>query len=399
MTREEIFNSCLEKLGKGNSLMMQLPTGFGKTKLAIMLVNHLCKTVYAGKKTKMLLLVAKTVHKQTWKDEFKKWGGIEVNEVVIECYESLKKHENERFDFIVLDEVHHVGSDIRLDLLSTLHYGYMMGLSATIPFKLRQYLKYQYHSQIVSCDIIEAIEDDILPEPEILLFPLHLDNTVNSEIITVNPKATGTPVDGLYKDIWKYKRDKKTKAFIHCTQRQKHMELCSLIEWEKKRYMSTRSKALETSWLYHCGKRLEYLADCKIKTVQNILRHLQKDRTITFCKTISQSEQLGKNCIHSQNRLATDIYNKFNEKKINHITAVNILNENANLVDCKYAIFCNLSSSDIVVFQRVGRSLRHKHPVIIIPYYVGTREQELVDKLIENLDENFTHVIHSIEEI
>lgn len=397
MTREEIYTSCLEKLGKSNSLLMELATGTGKSRLSILLVNHLCDTVYKGKKVNMLLLVAKTVHKQTWREEFEKWGGIKAN-VTIECYESLKKHANETFDILVLDECHHVGSDIRLDLLSTLHFRYMIGLSATIPRNLKRYFQYKYHSQIVSCDIVEAIEDDILPEPEILLFPLQLDNTRPSETWEINARSKGPVVKGEYRELWKFRRN-KVHAVVSCTQKQKLMEYNSLIDWEKKKYMSSRNKAMEQTWLYHCGKRLEFLSDCKVKIVQVILKHLDKYRTITFCKTINQSELLGKNCIHSQNRKSTEIYDKFNQKKINHITAVNILNENANLVDCKYAIFANLSSSEIIQVQRTGRALRHKHPVIIIPYYVNTREDEIIKKMLEGYNQEYIKEIKSLRDI
>ena len=130
------------------------------------------------------------------------------------------------------------------------------------------------------------------------------------------------------------------------------------------------------------------------------MKHLQKYRTITFCKTINQAEQAGRWCIHSKNgKDAERFYNDFNARKLHHITAVNILNENANLVDCKYAIFCNISASEVIVPQRIGRSMRHKKPVIIIPFYKGTREEELVEKQLADFDKDFIRVIHSIEEI
>lgn len=157
--------------------------------------------------------------------------------------------------------------------------------------------------------------------------------------------------------------------------------------------------AMKQSWLYLCGKRLEFLADCKLQWVKLILHHLDKERTITFCKTIAQTEQLGKNCIHSQNKDATKVYDDFNQKKIDHITAVNILNENANLVDCRYAIFCNISSSEVVIPQRLGRAMRHKSPVIIMPYYQGTREEEVITKMLEGFNKNYIKTIHSIREI
>ena len=373
--------------------MLEAATGTGKTAISIRLINNLCNTLYEGKKTKMLLLVAKRVHKQTWKEEFEKWGGIKVNEVVMECYESLKNHTRESFTFVVLDEVHHVKSEARRQLLKTIKYDYMLGLSATIPKKLMQYLVYNYHAQVVKCSITEAIEDAVLPEPEILLLPLELNNTLLTETWEINAKVKGPVLRGTYRDRWKLKKQ-KVHAIISMTQKQKLMEFDSLIQWEKERYMRTRNVIAERSWLYHCGERLRFLSDCKVSIVKYILKRLEKERTITFCKTIEQCEELGSNCIHSKNADSSKLYEQFNQKKIDHITAVNILNENANLVDCKYAVFTNLSSSEVVSAQRVGRSLRHKHPTIIIPYYKDTREEEIAKKMIEDYNKDFIKTIN-----
>jgi superfamily II DNA or RNA helicase len=254
------------------------------------------------------------------------------------------------------------------------------------------WFKYNYHSEVVSCDIIEAIEDDILPEPEIVLWPLTLETTRKTETLIINPKIKSPVVEVDYKDRWKYKEQKNIRAIVHCTQQQKMLELNSQIDWMKNLYMRTRSKQKEQSWLYLCGKRLEFLADCKLQIVKLLLRKLKNSRTITFCKTIKQSEVLGLNCIHSQNKDAEKVYESFNKKKIKHITAVNILNENANLVDCKYAIFNNLTSSEVMQVQRLGRSMRHKSPVIIIPFYKGTREEEIVTKMFQDYNKDFIKI-------
>lgn len=396
MTREEVYSACETALTKSNCLLLEAATGLGKTAISLKLVNWIASSMYKSRKPKMLLLVAKRVHKQTWKDEFNKWGGISAD-VTMECYESLHKHCGEYFDFIVADEVHHIASDLRLAALKTIRYGYIIGLSATIPRNTKQYFRFHYHAEIVSCDLIEAIDSEVLPEPTILLFPLQMENTRVSETIELNPKAKGPIVYGEYKDYWKLKKQ-KVHAMIRCTQKQKLMDIDKSIEWYKNKAMGG-NMALKQTWLYLCGKRLEFLADCKMQWVKMILHHLDKERTITFCKTIAQTEQLGKNCIHSQNKDAAKIYDSFNAKKIDHITAVNILNENANLVDCKYAVFCNLSSSDLVVYQRLGRSMRHKSPVIIMPYYEHTREQELIEKLSENFNMDYIKVIHSVNDI
>lgn len=404
MTREEIYAQCVEKIAKTNTLLMELPTGYGKSKLSIDLTNYLINSnrYKEAKKISILVLVAKRVHKQTWKDEINKWGGIHhptANiDICMECYESLMKHAGETFDIVILDECHHIGSEKRMHELKTLKAGYIMGLSATIPRKIKQYFKFHYHSEIVSCDIIDAIDSDVLPEPQILLFPLEIENTKQSETIEINSKVQGPVVHGEYKDLWKYKKQ-KVHAILKCTQKQKLIEYDKYIEWAKKKYLLTRSPAVKQSWLYQCGRRLEFLADCKLQWAKLILHHLDKERTITFCKTIEQTEQLGKNCIHSKNKDAEKVYEDFNNKKIDHITAVNILNENANLVDCKYAVFANLSSSEVVIPQRLGRAMRHKSPVIVFPYYKGTREEEILNKMLEGFNRGYIKTIHSINEI
>jgi superfamily II DNA or RNA helicase len=258
--------------------------------------------------------------------------------------------------------------------------------------KLKQLFRYRYHADVVSCDIIEAINDEILPEPQILLFPLMLDNRKPTETWEFFKEAPGPVVHAEYREIRKYKYNRKVHSIISMTQKQKCMEFDALIDFFKR---NNRDKAM----LYMAGKRLEFLAYCKNQIVSDILMKLDKKRTITFCKTIEQSEILGKNCIHSQNKKADDLYERFNSKRINHITAVNILNENANLVDCQYGIFANISSSSIVQAQRTGRLLRHKEPVIIIPYYKGTREDEIVAKMLEGFNKEFIKEIHSIQEI
>ena len=85
--------------------------------------------------------------------------------------------------------------------------------------------------------------------------------------------------------------------------------------------------------------------------------------------------------------------------KKGYITACNILNEGVNLTNCRIGIFCNLNSSEIVVKQRVGRILRHKSPIIIIPYFKDTREEELVQKMIEEYSEDSIISVNSINDI
>ncbi len=400
MTREEAFSQCLAALNKSNFTLVELPTGYGKSYISIRMTNHIIETFCKNKQeVSILLLVAKTAHKGTWKKELSKWGGIKGNaNLIIECYESLHKHAEKHFDIIIMDECHHLNSDLRQELFNTISFDKVIGLSATIPRKLKQYFQYEYHAQTVLCNITDAIKDGVLPEPQIILYPLELDNVHPTETIEINPKAKGSLYHGSFSKLWSY-RKMKVHAIISCTQRQKLNDMNSQILFQKNSFMRTHQEYTKNKWLFSCGERIKYLANLKNSIVKAILSSLDNERTLTFCKTIEQAECLGKYCIHSKNPNSEQIYNDFNAKKINHITSVNILNENANLVDCKYAIFANYSSSEICSVQRCGRALRHKSPVIIMPFYKNTREEEILADMIKDFNPDSIHTVTSLTEL
>lgn len=377
MTREEVNNLALSKIDKAKYLILELITGMGKTKVAIDLINHICDRVFRNDEcpTTILILVAKTVHKQTWREEIKKWGGIKSDYITIECYESLKNYENSCFDVVVADEMQHL-SEARIDVLETIHINEsFIGLSATIKRDMRDYFIYSHKAEVIKCGLKEAVEDEVLPEPTVYLLPLTLDTT-----------------NYTYK-VKKFGRD------IITTQKGYYDSVSSLIEWYKNKYFDSRNERMKNSWLSTAGKRLKWCAEQKETLVLSLLDKFRNYKTLTFCSSIEQSERLGKYNITSKNKASVKNLEMFNLNKIKHITACNILNEGVNLTNCRIGIFCNLNSSEIVVKQRVGRILRHKSPIIIIPYFKDTREEELVQKMIEEYSDDSIISVDSINDI
>lgn len=62
-------------------------------------------------------------------------------------------------------------------------------------------------------------------------------------------------------------------------------------------------------------------------------------------------------------------------------------------------MFAAINSSEILIKQKNGRVLRHKEPVIIIPYYKNTREEEIVVKMIENYNKDLIQVVTNINDL
>lgn len=398
MTRDEAYVLCLKEIKQCDCLGLELITGFGKTKMAIDLVNTELDKLPIGRS--ILLLVAKKVHKQTWKEEILKWGGFHNSpKVTEECYESLKKHTGETFDIIICDEAHHLNSELRRDLISTIsHTHKILLLSATFPKEFRKWLIYKYHCHFITASLKEAIKDDVLPEPEILLFPLTLDNERQSEWVELNPKVHGPILIGDYKNLWKYKHS-KSHVKLRATPKQKAQWFNNEVLHKKNYYNKTRFAGAKLQWLKMCSERLHYFARCKDNIVNELLYRLKDKRTLTFCASIEQTEVLGKHCIHSKNKEAQNVLEQFNHKEINHITACQVLNEGVNLQDCQYGIFANINASEIIQKQRQGRLLRHKHPVIIIPYYKDTREEEIVENMLETYDKKNIRILTDINKL
>lgn len=377
MTREKVNNLALSEIDKTKYLILELITGYGKTKVAIDLINHICDRVFRNDEspTTILILVAKTVHKQTWKDEIEKWGGINSDCITIECYESLKNYENSYFDVVVADEMQHL-SEARIDVLETIHISEsFIGLSATIKRDMRDYFIYNHKAEVIKCDFKEAVEDKVLSEPTVYLLPLTLDTT-----------------------NYTYKAKKFGRDII-TTQKGYYDSVSSLIKWYKNKYSDSRNERIKNLWLSMAGKRLKWCAEQKEALVLSLLDKFRNYKTLTFCSGIEQSERLGKYNITSKNKASVKNLEMFNSNKIKHITACNILNEGVNLTNCRIGIFCNLNSSEIVVKQRVGRILRHKSPIIIIPYFKNTREEELVEKMIEEYNPELIHVVENVNDI
>ena len=391
--RENLLQTALSL--KGNHWIFELATGTGKSKIAIEKIKQLCD----GKdySQTILIVVPRNIHKQNWKDEIYKWWPECTHPIIYTTYVSLPKYKS-KWDYIIFDECHHL-SDRCKEAVSNFKIRHALFLSATINRELKSYLCNTFSGmQILKADLRNVIDDGILPDPKVYLIPLKLGNEI-TECICKNPKATGTPIETNWTERWSYKNVKNIPIHIRCTEQQYLQDLNNQIEWWKSRYKRTRNEGVKTKWLKLCNDRLIWLSRKKDNIVLRLLDKLSSYRTLTFCSGISQTEVLGSNCINSKNSNSEYILKEFNNEAIHHITACNMLNEGINLYNCQIGIYANVNSSEVIVKQRAGRLLRHRNPVIIIPYFKFTREEELVKKMLENYNPKLVRTVNFIEEI
>ena len=389
MTREDILKEILEL--KGTNWLLELATGTGKSRLAIEKIKDL-------KAKTLLLVVNRNVHKQNWANEFKKWWSKCNLKITMTTYVSLPKYAG-KYDCAIFDECHHLSERCR-EALCYFDIQHSILLSATVGNKLKDELVEVFDDlTLYKKSLRNIIDDNILPDPKVYILPLSLRTDLPTESIWKNPKAKGKLIETSWAMRWSFMKQKTNPVRIYCTQRQYITELDNQIEYWKKRYLRSRSEIAKNKWLRLCGDRLKWLSDKKIPYVQQILLHLGERRTLIFCNSIEQTEMLGEYCINSKNKKSIEYLEAFNKGEIDHITTCNMLNEGMNLVNCQVGIYANLNGSNTIVLQRMGRLLRHKNPVLIVPYFVGTREEELINKMLENYNPKLVTIINNYKKI
>ena len=398
MTREELQIQSLSLIKQSNRVALQWCTGLGKSKIAIDMANYLADKEFKEHEEpfNVLLVVAETAHKSNWKMEFDRWG-LKTNNIVMECYASLKKYRNSYWDLVIFDEAHHLGSDLRMDVLTELHAQNIILLSATLPDQVMQAVTEVFGEFVTSkVTLKEAIEWGILPQPKVYLIPLTLDSTYpNCTIIEEwGKKEKRVTYKCKFHERWEYVRNKNkypnVTLEISCTQQQKYDYLSDQFEYWRSQFFRTRQEFIKNKWLQVGSQRKRFLGESKTDAVRLLLHKIQNKRFICFCTSIEQAELLGgKNAIHSKKDNSLDIIDDFNTKKIDNLFAVGMLQEGQNLTDIEAGVIVQLDGQERAFVQKFGRSLRATDPIQFIFYYKGTRDTEYLENVLEGINEEY----------
>ena len=105
---------------------------------------------------------------------------------------------------------------------------------------------------------------------------------------------------------------------MKCTPAQYSVYLDGLIDWASR-------KGRKMIAAQQGNNRLKFLATQKLNTIKQILKHLDKYRTLTFCGSIDNATSLGYPRIDS--KIGLKYLDDFNAQKIDHLSCVEMLDE------------------------------------------------------------------------
>lgn len=391
-------------LYNGGNLALQWSTGVGKSRVAVEVIKNLFDRF---ENFSVLLVVAEEAHKENWREEFKKVLGESIYykimpHVQMICYASLKNWRDTSWSFIIFDEAHHLQSDLRKDILQSLHSSRILALSATLKDDVLVALTQCFGEfKVHKISLQNAIDNGFLPEPKIICIPLELERFNRTETIELDLTTTKTRKRGTVKDLWssrwkylKHRKDYVGKVLqFSCTQKEKYEYINEQFEYWKRQFFKNQSNIrIKNMWLQWGSVRKRYLGELKTKEADKLCKKLveQKKRFICFCSSILQAEALGGgNCIHSKKKDTAKIISEFNDGKRNSIFAVGMLQEGQNLNSIQAGVIVQLDGEERGFIQKFGRSLRAEDPVQYILYYKNTRDEEYLQKALESINKNY----------
>ena len=403
MTREEITGKVLDTFKNNKKLCVQLPTGVGKSLIAMKMIQETDLSVTnAASGKKILLLVAEKAHIQNWKDEFYKWGYESMLKYIeILTYASLHKVSG-AYSAVIADEVHHLCTERRLSLIVNITFPVFIGLSATVGRDRFRALQSLYSDmKIMSLSLQKAIDSNILPDPMIYSIPLELDNINPSQEIvkTRGRKERRKVVSCSYNEMWNYLKNRLSypdlELHVSCTEKQKYDDINSEWEFWKNKYMRSRQDFMKNKWMMAGTQRKRFLGELKSETVERFIQdRLGGKRFICFCASIEQQEILAQegHLINSNIKDCQSIINDFNKKRFNDLYCVGMAQEGLNLNDVPTGVIIQLDAELRRFIQKVGRLLRADSPEIFIFYYKHTRDEEFLDKVKELLPDKIKEI-------
>lgn len=407
-TKEKIQKE-LEKEYNKKLIILEWATGTGKSFGAIRLANKI-------KPNKVLLLVAEATHKLNWITEFNKYANIFGNHaiqdayLVIECYASLKNYNNTYWDLVICDEVHHL-SELRLEVMKTLKIKHLIALSATLNSEQIDNLyaisntnkEDSYHSKIT---LNTAISWGLIPEPDVYLIPLELDNiNRNQTIIDVRGDVLKRKtIKCNFDDMWTYKKDKinypNLELIISCTEAQKNQWYEANIEFYKNLYLRNNQNYIKTKWMRLGSERKRFLGNLKTKYALTLISKLKdKKKFICFCTSIDQAELLGGDkAIHSNNKDNFKILDDFQNNKIKELYCIDKIKEGSNLNGIEAGIIIQLDGKELPFIQKHGRVLRSDNPIQFIFYFKNTRDVEYLSNILNNINKEYVQIITNLND-
>jgi superfamily II DNA or RNA helicase len=310
--------------------------GFGKSKVMVDIAEELLS---AGRIQNILYVCDNRRLRDSKTDGFpaevEKWGSPKLQRIVTyECYQTVYKWENRKFDLLLADEFDFAITKEYLKAIINNVFKYKILMSGTLS-KSKQKIVTQIVPIAYTIRTNEAEDKGIVNKSHYYVYNYKLTDSESREYNSLTKKiATLLKIQTPYDDP-------EFQFFLR----------------KRKQFLAT----LETSYL-HCRKIMKH-----------VYNKDHDNRVIIFCEQTSQADKVCRYSFHGKNE-EDDNFSKFQNGEINALSVVAKIKRGINVKKCNVAIFEAFSGSSTEWEQRSGRMKRLKtneiaQIVFMIPWY------------------------------
>ena len=184
-----------------------------------------------------------------------------------------------------------------------------------------------------------------------------------------------------------------TKAKPFLTTEKAHYEYLTK-QFQRAQYFQNRPDVAKFAAL--ARMRFIYNLPSKTRVARKIIDSLLvNDKSLIFCGSIKQAEELCDDVFHS--KTDNTALNAFKNDEIRLLGCVNSLDEGHNIPNMDSALIVQLNSKELKSIQRIGRVVRYREgheATIYILSVVGTVDESWTKKALQGFDPQVIEYIH-----
>ena len=352
--REEIQKEALSYVIDKHRVGLGISMGVGKTYIGL---QHMQNEYEKGKRKFLVAAPKKSIFK-SWTDDAEKFKLNHLLDCInFTTYISLKKQDFD-YDVIYLDECHSLLNSH--DFYLSMFGGKILGLTGTPP----RYKNTEKGKMVDKyCPIVykyiadDAIEDEILNDYKIIVHELELSRKRDLKI-----------------------PNKDKKSFFVSS------EYSSYRYWTDKLSDFCSPKQLQIFKIMRMKAMMGYPS--KEEYAKNLLEMIH-EKTILFCNTIEQANNLCEHSYHSNNPDSEENLESFKKGNIDKLSCVLQLSEGITIPNLKQGIIMHAYGNEKKSSQRIGRLLRlnpKEKSIIHILMYKDTVDERWVSEALKDWD-------------
>lgn len=387
--QEKIITKYIEEKPSRSTII--LPTGVGKTRVALQIAERLFKS---GTIKSCLIITPTTVLKDDgWPAEIKLLG-LNKLKIKIECKQTAYKF-TEHYDLIIIDEVHMALSDVHGKVLD-IPCDYMLGLTATLPEHNEEHLDSLLERLPVffSIGLSECVAQGIVPAFNVFNLKVKLN---------AGERAKYT----IYNKMFEKARMELAQV-IKANLLYQDMDVFDLAADASKTINHPLHKVGKAYWSsMSMRKWVCYRAESKKKVCIDLIKKFPDKKWIVFSKEIKfvdelaemlNSEGIPSLAYHSnmKDNDRADVLSKISDSKYKVLVSAEALNVGYNLPNLDAAICASGVSTELVGIQMIGRINRYKEgkvPVMINLACDNTQEMVWVTNRTKNISSQWVNSI------